>query len=134
MVRGGRPGWQSGGVSQIDPRIDALIPAWMYVPDIAEQWGLVVTKVRRMVDDGTLIAVRRGENKSLQVPAAFIGPDGPVKGIVGLLNVLRDNKFSDAESLEWLFTEDPSLPGTPMQAMNENRGTEVKRRAQALLF
>ncbi|CAM5372847.1 DNA-binding protein OS=Streptomyces cyaneofuscatus OX=66883 GN=G3I52_17875 PE=4 SV=1 [Streptomyces cyaneofuscatus] len=34
--------------------------------------------------------------------------------------------------LEWLFTPDPSLPGTPAQALSENRGTEVKRRAQAL--
>ena len=119
-------------MSEIDPKIDALIPAWMYVPDIAEQWGVVVTKVRRMVEDGTLIAVRRGENKSLQVPAAFIGPEGPVKGIVGLLTVLRDNRFTDEEALEWLFTEDPSLPGTPAQALNENRGTEVKRRAQAM--
>jgi hypothetical protein len=34
--------------------------------------------------------------------------------------------------LEWLFTADPSLPGTPAQALAENRGTEVKRRAQAL--
>jgi hypothetical protein len=132
MVREDHEGWQSGGVSEIDPKIDALIPAWMYVPDIAEQWGVVVTKVRRMVEDGTLIAVRRGENKSLQVPAAFIGPEGPVKGIVGLLTVLRDNRFTDEEALEWLFTEDPSLPGTPAQALNENRGTEVKRRAQAM--
>ena len=33
---------------------------------------------------------------------------------------------------ELTFTPDPSLPGTPVQALSENRGTEVKRRAQAL--
>jgi len=119
-------------VSQIDPKIDALIPAWMNIPDIAEQWGVVVTKVRRLVDDGTILAVRRGENNVLMVPAAFIGPNGTVKGICGLLTLMHDSGFSDEEILEWLFTEDPSLPGTPAQAMNENRGTEVKRRAQAM--
>ncbi|WP_370151021.1 Rv2175c family DNA-binding protein [Streptacidiphilus sp. EB129] len=119
-------------MSQIDPKIDALIPEWMTVPDIAEQWGLVVTKVRRLVDDRTLLAVRRGENNALMVPAAFIGPNGTVKGITGLLTLLRDSGFTDEEALEWLFTEDPSLPGTPAQALNENRGTEVKRRAQAM--
>ena len=119
-------------MSQIDPKIDALIPAWMNVPEIAEQWGLVVTKVRRLVDDGTLLAVRRGENNALMVPAAFIGERGTIKGITGLITLLRDSGFTDEEMLEWLFTDDPSLPGTPAQALHENRGTEVKRRAQAM--
>ena len=104
----------------------------MNVPEIAEQWGLVVTKVRRLVDDGTLLAVRRGENNALMVPAAFIGERGTIKGITGLITLLRDSGFTDEEMLEWLFTDDPSLPGTPAQALTENRGTEVKRRAQAM--
>ncbi|WP_354639701.1 Rv2175c family DNA-binding protein [Kitasatospora camelliae] len=119
-------------MSEIDPKIDALVPAWMYLPDISEQWGVLVTEVRSMVKAGTLLAVRRGENRSLQVPADFIDADGPVKHLVGTLTVLRDCGFSDEEILEWMFTEDPSLPGSPIQALRENRGTEVKRRAQAL--
>ncbi|MBF9071012.1 Rv2175c family DNA-binding protein [Streptacidiphilus fuscans] len=119
-------------MSEIDPKIDALIPAWLYLPDISEKWGIEVTKVRNMVSDGTLLAVRRGENNALQIPAAFVGEDGPVKGIVGTLTVLKDCGFTKEEALEWLFTDDPTLPGTPAQALNENRGTEVKRRAQAM--
>ncbi|MFC5906459.1 Rv2175c family DNA-binding protein [Streptacidiphilus monticola] len=119
-------------MSEIDPKTDALIPEWMYLPDIAEKWGVEVTRVRNMVSDGTLIAVRRGENRALQVPAAFIGEDKPVRGVPGTLTVLRDAGFSDEEALEWLFTEDPTLPGTPAQALRDNRGTEVKRRAQAM--
>lgn len=68
----------------------------------------------------------------LQVPAEFIGDGKVVKGLAGTLTLLRDDGFSDEEMLEWLFTPDPSLPGTPAQALHENRGTEVKRRAQAL--
>ena len=68
----------------------------------------------------------------LPVPAAFIDGDKVVKGLTGTLTLLRDDGFTDEEMLEWLFTPDPSLPGTPAQALSENRGTEVKRRAQAL--
>jgi hypothetical protein len=121
-------------VSEIDAKIDALVPDWMYLPDIAEKWGMEITKVRNMVTDGPLLAVRRGENKVLMVPTAFVAEDGPVKGIIGTLTVLKDSGFTKEEAIEWLFTDDPSLPGTPAQALNENRGTEVKRRAQALLL
>ncbi|MER5352973.1 Rv2175c family DNA-binding protein [Kitasatospora sp. NPDC002551] len=119
-------------MSEIEAKIEDLVPAWLYLPDISEKWGLVVTEVRNMVKKGDLIAVRRGPNKSLQVPAAFIDETGPVKHLVGTLTVLRDSGFSDEEILEWMFTEDPSLPGTPIQALQENRATEVKRRAQAM--
>ncbi|KOU29849.1 transcriptional regulator [Streptomyces sp. WM6368] len=119
-------------VTEIDAKIDALVPSWLYLPDIAEMLDIEVTRVRQMVKEGQLIAVRRGENRSLQVPAPFIDGDKVVKGLVGLLTVLRDDRFTEEEILEWLFTEDPTLPGTPVQALSENRGTEVKRRAQAL--
>ena len=36
--------------------------------------------------------------------------------------------------MRWLFTEDPSLPGTPVDALTGNRSREVHRRAQALAF
>ncbi|MEU3934577.1 Rv2175c family DNA-binding protein [Streptomyces sp. NPDC029044] len=119
-------------MTEIDAKIDALVPAWLTLPDIAEQLGVEVTRVRQLVKDGQLIAVRRGENRALHVPAAFIDGDKVVKGLSGTLTLLRDDGFTDEEMLEWLFTPDPSLPGTPAQALGENRGTEVKRRAQAL--
>ncbi|MER5944652.1 Rv2175c family DNA-binding protein [Streptomyces sp. NPDC001904] len=119
-------------MTEIDAKIDALVPEWLTLPDIAEQMDIEVTRVRQLVKEGQVIAVRRGENRALHVPAAFIDGDKIVKGLVGLLTVLRDDGFSDEEMLEWLFTADPTLPGTPAQALSENRGTEVKRRAQAL--
>ncbi|MFJ9695159.1 Rv2175c family DNA-binding protein [Kitasatospora sp. NPDC101183] len=121
-------------MSEIESKIEALVPEWMYLPDISEQWGVLVTEVRDMVRKRELIALRRGPNKSLQVPAAFIDGPGLVKHLSGTLNLLRDCGYNDVEILEWLFTEDPSLPGSPIQALRENRGTEVKRRAQAMLI
>ncbi|MFD8995570.1 Rv2175c family DNA-binding protein [Streptomyces sp. L500] len=119
-------------MTEIDVKIDALVPAWLNLPDIAEMMGVEVTRVRQLVKEGQLIAVRRGENRVLMVPAAFISEGKVVKGLAGTLTLLRDDGFSDEEMLEWLFTADPTLPGTPAQALSENRGTEVKRRAQAL--
>ncbi|MEU8620056.1 Rv2175c family DNA-binding protein [Streptomyces sp. NPDC048623] len=122
-------------MTEIDAKTDALVPDWLFLPDVAEMLDVEVTRVRQLVKEGQLIAVRRevrpGE-KILQVPAAFIQGDKVVKGLVGTLTLLRDDGFTDEEMLEWLFTPDPSLPGTPAQALSENRGTEVKRRAQAL--
>ncbi|GAA2315967.1 MULTISPECIES: Rv2175c family DNA-binding protein [Streptomyces] len=119
-------------MTEIDAKIDALVPAWLTLPDVAERLGVEVTRVRQLVKEGHLIAVRRGENRVLQVPEEFIGDGKVVKGLVGTLTLLKDDGFSDEEMLEWLFTPDPSLPGTPARALSENRGTEVKRRAQAL--
>jgi hypothetical protein len=117
----------------IDPETDALVGDWLTLPDIAELFGVQVTRVRQLLRDNQLIAVRRGENRSLQVPAGFIIDGHTVKGLTGTLTLLKDAKFTDEEALRWLFTPDDSLPGTPVQALRENRGTEVRRRAQAEL-
>jgi excisionase family DNA binding protein len=108
------------------------VPSWLTLPEVAERLGLEVTKIRPLIKEGQLIAVRRGENKALMVPEDFIGDGKIIKGLSGTLTVLKDDGFSDEEALEWLFTADSTLPGTPAQALRENRGTEVKRRAQAL--
>lgn len=117
----------------IDPSTEALVGEWLTLPDVAERFGVQVTRVRQLLRDNQLIAVRRGENHALHVPAGFIVENHTVKGLTGTLTLLRDAKFTDEEALRWLFTPDDSLPGTPVQALRENRGTEVRRRAQAEL-
>lgn len=119
-------------VSDTDSTIEKLVHAWLTLPEIAEMFGVEVTRVRQLLKDRQLLAVRRGENRSLQVPAAFIQNNATVKGLSGTITVLSDSGFSDDEMLEWLFTEDESLPGTPVEALRGNRKTEVRRRAQAL--
>lgn len=121
-------------VTEIDERTDALVPAWHTLPDVAERLGLPVNRVRQLIRDRHLLAFRRGEEKTLQVPADFIDGDKVVKGLPGALTLLADSGYDDAASLRWLFTPDDTLPGTPVSALRENRGTEVRRRAQALAF
>lgn len=113
--------------------LEALVPAWLSLPEVGQRMGLPVNRVRQVVAERKLVAVRRGENNALYVPADFLTASGDLlKGLVGLLNVLYDNKFSDVEILRWLYTPDDSLPGTPVQALLDDRRTEVTRRAQAL--
>lgn len=90
-------------------------------------------RVRQLVREGQLIAVRRGERRVLQVPEPFIGDGKLVKGLAGTLTLLSDAGMSEEEALEWMFTEEATLPGSPTQALRENRGAEVRRRAHAEL-
>ena len=101
--------------------------------DVSKELGLSVNKVRQMLRDGQLLAVRR--DGDLYVPADFLAGPNPVKGLAGLLTVLTDAGFTRTEMLRWLYSEDESLPGTtPINALRTNHGTEVKRRAQAMAF
>ncbi len=109
-----------------------MVDHWLTVPDVAERLDVPVTRVRQLLRDGYLLAVRR--DGVLQIPTDFVRPGALLKGLPGLLTVLRDAGYDDEEALRWLYTEDVTLPGTPVQALAENRGTEVKRRAQALGF
>ena len=112
---------------------EALVPAWLTLPEAADLLGVGVNRVRQMVTDRQLLAVRRGENNALMVPADFVQDGRVLKGLQGTLTLLKDARFGDDEALRWLYTDD-DLPGSPVQALVENRGTEVKRRAQALGF
>jgi len=114
--------------------LDALVGDWATVPDIAAALDADVTKVRQYLREGQLAAVRRGERRVLSIPAAFVADGRVVKGLPGTLTVLADNGYSVPEAITWLFTPEETLPGSPITALRENRGTEVRRRAQALAF
>lgn len=107
-------------------------PTYLPVPDIAEHLGLVVTKVHQLLRDRSLIGVRR--DGVLVVPAEFVAQGQVVKGLPGTITLLSDAGYSDTDIIDWLFAEDPTLPGSPMLALCEGRTREVHRRAQASGF
>ncbi len=110
-----------------------LVPTWLTLPDVAERIGRSVTEVRRLIEDGELLAVRVGERAILSVPEAFIGPDGPLSALKGTFTVLADGGMDAVETLRWLFTPDPTLPGgTPVDAIRAGHKTEVRRRAMEI--
>jgi uncharacterized protein len=122
-----------GNVAQIDPPADALVGDWLSLPEVAERLRLPLGRIKQMIHDRKLVAVRR-PNGVMAVPSAFFEGDQIVKGLHGTLTLLFDCGFGEEEALRWLFTVDESLPGSPIQAMAQHRCTEVNRRAQALAF
>jgi uncharacterized protein len=114
--------------------LDALVSQWLTLPDVAEHLGLDVGKVRRLLQEGYLVGVRRGERNVLTVPAAFLADGAPLSELRGTLTVLRDSGYDDEAAIRWLFTPDDTLPGTPIDGLRAGRKTEVRRRAQALAF
>lgn len=106
---------------------------WLSLPEVAERLGRRLSEVRRMLADRQLLAVRRGERGALSVPAALLGPDGPLPDLPGTLTVLADNGVVDEDAFAWLFSSDPSMVGgSPIGALLAGHKTEVRRRAQAL--
>jgi hypothetical protein len=93
-----------------------------------------VSKVRRLIQEHQLAAAVPVPGEGQRVPAAFLEGGLVVKGVPGLLTVLHDGGYEDREIIAWLFTEDETLPGRPIDALRENRGAEVGRRAQAMAF
>ncbi|MGQ1837111.1 Rv2175c family DNA-binding protein [Kocuria turfanensis] len=124
----------SGNTTEEFDRLDGLVQDWLPLPDVAEQLGLVVTRVHGLVDDGTLLAVRNPHDNIRRIPAAFLQDGAVLDSLKGTVAVLRDSGFTDAEAIAWLFTEDESLPGRPVDALRDGRKTEIRRRAQALAW
>lgn len=100
----------------------------------ADALGVRVTRVTQYIRDGHLIAARDPQTGRRGVPAAMIMDGAVVKSLPAVITLLRDARFDDDEIIDWLGREDASLPGSPLTALRENRGTEVKRRAQVAGF
>ncbi len=107
--------------------MDTLTPA-----EVAALLGISSNRVRQLLRDRKLMAVPGSGNG--KVPAAFVLDGVILKHLPGLLTLLEDGGFTDEEAFAWLFREDDTLPGTPVQALRDDRHTEVTRRAQALAF
>jgi excisionase family DNA binding protein len=111
-----------------------LVEEWLDWQQAAERLSVSVSKVRQLIREHQLAAVVPVPRGGQKVPAALIQDGLVVKGVPGLLTVLHDGGYDDEQALIWLFTADDTLPGRPIDALRENRGTEVKRRAQAMAF
>ncbi len=100
--------------------------------EVAERMGISTNAVKTLISEHKLLAIRTDEG--IVVPEEALDGALPVKHLFGVLTLLHDAGYSPEEAYGWLTTADDSLPGTPFQALHENRATEVKRRAQALAF
>lgn len=122
--------WHDVPVSEIED----LVGRWLDWAAAAQELGVAPSRVRQLAKDHQLAAVAPAAGGAPRVPAELLMDGQVVKGVPGVLTVLHDGGYDDVEALRWLFTDDDSLPGRPIDALRENRGSEVKRRAQAMAF
>lgn len=120
--------WHPYGVNELEN----LVPEWLNLPAIAESLNLPITKVHGLLDERALVAVRITGRNIRSVPAEFLDDGQVVDSLKGTILVLTDAGYSDEEIIRWLYTEDESLPGRPIDALRGGRKTEIRRRAQAL--
>lgn len=116
--------------------VETLVGAWLSVPEIADALGLPHRTVRRMIDDGELLAARVGPNEAVSVPAAFVRDGELLPALGGTITVLRDAHLTSEEALRWLFTPDDTLPvvGSPITMLQLGRKAEVRKRASELAW
>ena len=118
-------------VDVAEPSLVDLVDQWVTVPDLAKRTGVEVSRVRRMLTDGEVLALRAAS--VLQIPELFLLDGLPLPELKGTLSVLSDAGFRPAEAVAWLFTTDDTLVGgRPIDALRAGRKTEVRRRAQAM--
>lgn len=111
-----------------------LVGDWITIPEIAETLDLIVTRVHNLISDQALIALRDPETNVRKVPALFMKDGHVLESLKGTVAVLKDAGFSDEEAIVWLYTEDETLPGRPIDALCDGRKTEIRRRASALAW
>jgi excisionase family DNA binding protein len=136
------PPWENGGVNEIQAQdredqedvLAALVGEWLDWGQASALLGVSVSKVRQLIREHALAAVVPAPGAGQRIPADLLQDGMVVKGLPGVLTVLHDGGYEDREALTWLFTADDTLPGRPIDALRENRGSEVKRRAQAMAF
>jgi hypothetical protein len=111
----------------------ADVPELVTFDRAAELLAVPPKRISQLLSDGELIAAR-DESGVRGIPAEFVQDGVVVKALPAVIRLLRDARYEDGEIVEWLYRADDSLPGTPIQALRQNRGREVKRRAQVAGF
>ena len=117
--------WQAGNVSE-----NAPARTWLTIPDVAELFGSTPGRVRKLIEEHSLLAIRR--DKVLVVPDVFLRDGEPLPELKGTIIVLLDSGFTPDESMQWLLEEEESLGVAPIDALLAGRKAEVRRVAQAL--
>ena len=116
-----------------DHDLDVLVEEWLDWAETGRRLGVPTSRVKTMIGDHQLSAAVPRPRAGQQVPALFVHDGELTKGLSGVVTVLHDGGYTDREIIAWLFL-DQGFPGRAIDALRENRGSEVKRRAQAMAW
>lgn len=103
---------------------------WLTIDEASEHLGISSSKVRRLIEEHTLFAVR--VDKEPKIPAHLIQNGEPLSSIRGTMLMLIDMNFTEEEAIQWLYSENENLGTTPMKALLQGHKAPVRRAAQTL--
>ena len=116
-----------------DRDLAALVPEWLEWSEVAGLLGVTPSKVRTMIREHELAQAVSAPGAGPRVPADFIQDGLVVKGLLGTADAApRPQVRRPRVHRVALHRRRP--PGRPIDALRENRGSEVKRRAQVLEY
>lgn len=105
---------------------------YLTVPELVERWEITPSRLRRLIDERHLAAVRI--DGVLKVPAEFVTDNEPLSALRGTLLALHDAGFSNDEAVAWLLGENDELGERPVSALIAGRKSAVRRATQSLAF
>ncbi len=118
--------WQSCLVSDVLDQVES----WISIPDAAELLSIPVGRVRRLIEEHHLIAIKR--DGVLMIPREIILEAEPLPSLPGTMIVLLDSGLNYEAAFRWLYTIEESLPGTPMEFLLKGHKSAVRRAAMLL--
>ena len=105
---------------------------YLTIPDLVELLEMSQSKVRRLIEDHHLAAVR--VDGVLRVPSEFVRDNEPLPSLRGTLMALIDAGFSEEESVAWLLQTNEELGQRPIAALRAGNKSAVRRATQSLAF
>ncbi len=106
------------------------VTTWLTILETADLLGIPKGKVNRLLEDHTLVAVKR--EGQLMIPAELIVDGEPLASLRGTIIMLQDSGYSIDESIDWLYTHSEVLGQTPLQSLLDGKKAPVRRLAQML--
>ena len=103
---------------------------WISIDQAAELLGLSAGKVRRLIEEHYLFAVR--VDKEPKIPAHLIIDGEPLSSIRGTILLLLDIGLKLEEAIDWLYLDNDNLDETPIAALLKGHKAPVRRAAQTL--
>ena len=101
--------------------------------EAADALGVSVGKIRRYVEDHSLIEVKIDGKK--YIPRETIVDGEPLHSLRGTVMMLIDCGLNIQDAVEWIYAENDDLDqhgGTPMKALLAGHKSPVRRAAQFL--